>query len=161
MNRPHTRRRTVTAAALALTATLALGACSTGDAAEKENGLAVTGAYMPQPVMTDMAGGFLTLENHGDRDDTLTRVTSGIAASVEMHETRDNAMQQVDSLPVPAGGELRLSRGGNHLMFHDLKRKPAKGDTVTLKLYFAHHDPLTVSVPVKATNHDPGAGHHK
>ncbi len=153
-------RRTTCAAALAMTGALALGACSTGTAAEDghQDGLEVTGAYMPEPVMADMAGGFLVVQNHGDEDDTLTKVTSGIAASVEMHETEGGTMQRVDSLPVPAGGELNLRRGGDHLMFHDLERKPAKGDTVQVQLHFAHHEPVSVTVPVKAANHNPATG---
>ncbi len=166
MRRRTHHRRTAGAAALALTCALTLGACSaaddgaTGDDAARD-GLEVTGAYIPEPLMTDMAGGYLVVENHGEQDDRLTKVTSGIAASVDMHRTRDGQMQQVDSLPVPAGGELELSRGGNHLMFHELKRKPAEGDTVPVKLHFAHHDPVTVSFPVEPTNHNPATGHHK
>jgi copper(I)-binding protein len=164
-------RRTAAAAALALTGALALGACSTDAsehsaakhraADEQDQGLEVTGAYMPEPLMTDMAGGYFVVENHGTEDDRLTKVTSGIAGSVDMHRTSDGQMQRVDSLPVPAGGELELSRGGNHLMFHDLTRKPAEGDTVRVQLHFAEHGTVTVKVPVKATNHDPAhSGHH-
>ncbi|THA25537.1 copper chaperone PCu(A)C [Streptomyces sp. RKND-216] len=158
--------RTATAASLALTGALALGACSTGTSAQAghggdtghEQGLQVTGAYMPAPLMTDMAGGYFVVRNHGPKDDRLTEVTSGLAESVDMHRTVDGQMQRVDSLPVPADGKLELRRGGNHLMFHDLDRKPAEGDTVRMKLHFAHHDPVTVEVPVKATHHDPSAG---
>jgi periplasmic copper chaperone A len=152
----HRRRTAAAPLTLALSGALALGGCSTGTA--EDDGIKVTGAFMPEPVMADLAGGFLTVENHGEQDDTLTRVTSGVAASVEMHRTTDGSMQRVDSLPIPAGGRLRLSRGGKHLMFHDLERKPAKGDTVTVKLHFTHHDPVTVTVPVKAAHHDPADG---
>lgn len=160
MTRRTRHRRTAVAAAFATAGALALGACSTGGTAQDGAGdpLEVSGAYMPEPVMSEMAGGFLVIANHGDEDDTLTKVTSGIAASVEMHRTEDGAMQRVDSLPVPAGGELALERGGKHLMFHDLTRKPDKGDTVTVKLHFAHHEPVSVTVPVKAAHHDPAAG---
>ncbi|MCF6522126.1 copper chaperone PCu(A)C [Streptomyces sp. JJ36] len=165
------RRRTALVCSLALAGALALGACSTGGdgaeggkerkaaSADRATGpeLRISGAYVPQPVMQDMAAGFLTVRNSGGRDDALTRVTSDLAARVELHETTDRQMRQVASFPVPAGGALRLSRGGNHLMLLDLKRKPVRGDTVTLTLHFAHHKPLTVPVPVEATHHDPGA----
>lgn len=168
---PRHNRRTTGAAALALAGALALGGCSAGTAehgaaehgdAKHDAGLEVSGAYMPEPLMKDMAGGYFVVENHDDDgDDKLTRVTSRIAASVDMHRTEGGQMQQVDSLPVPAGGRLELSRGGNHLMFHDLERKPTEGDTVQVKLHFAHHDPVTVSLPVEATNHTPAtSGHH-
>lgn len=161
--RARHHRRTAAAAALALTGTLALGACSTG--AADGDGLHVSGAYMPEPALPDLAGGFLVVENHGDQDDTLTKVTSELAASVEIHRNSGGTMQRIDSLPVPAGGELALSRGGDHLMFHELDRKPEKGDTVRVTLHFTHHDPVTVTVPVKAPNHNPAhrqpaSGHH-
>lgn len=156
MTADHRRRRTAGAAAVALAGALLLGSCS----AEAGPDLEVTGAYMPEPVLTDMAGGFLTVQNTGEEDDRLTKVTSDLAASVEIHETEDGTMQRIDSLPVPAGGELRLSRGGDHLMFHDLERRPTEGDTVQITLHFAHHDPIDLDVPVEATNHDPAAGGH-
>ncbi|EST37525.1 hypothetical protein N566_12535 [Streptomycetaceae bacterium MP113-05] len=154
------QRRTTAAAALALACALTLGACS-ADATSSHEGLEVTGAYLPEPLMTDMAGGYFVIHNHGAEDDRLTGVTSGIADSVDMHRTTGGQMEQVDSLPVPAGGRLELARGGNHLMLHDLKRKPEEGDTVRVTLQFAHHDPVTLQVPVKATNHNPATtGHH-
>nr|WP_245996830.1 copper chaperone PCu(A)C [Streptomyces armeniacus] len=156
-------RRTAYAATAALAGTLALGGCGSssgsGSDSDSEPGarpeLKPSGAYMPQPVMNDMAGGFMVIENKGDEDDKLTSVTTDIAKTVEMHKTVDQQMQQVKSFPVPADGELALSRGGNHLMFLDLKRKPAEGDKVTVKLHFEKSDPITVSVPVKATNYTP------
>jgi copper(I)-binding protein len=112
---------------------------------------------MPAPTMDDMAAGFLTVRNTGGTDDRLTSVTSDVAEKVELHETVDQQMKQVKSFPVPAGGELELRRGGNHLMFLDLTRKPAEGDDVKVTLRFAEHDPVTVTLPVEAAHHNPGA----
>lgn len=157
-------RRTALACASALTGALALGACSAsgsaGDGGDTSRGprLEVSGAYVPQPVLDDMAGGFLTVRNSGGRDDTLTRVTSDVAGTVELHRTAGRQMRKVDSLPVPAGGTLELSRGGNHLMLRDLKRKPEEGEKVKLELHFGTHHPIEVSVPVMATHHTHDAG---
>ncbi|OEU96045.1 copper chaperone PCu(A)C [Streptomyces oceani] len=164
--RAPARRRTL-ATSLALCVSLALGACSSDseDGKDGKDGkdtaagsgprLRVTGAYMPQPTMADMAAGFMVVRNDGGEKDKLTSVTSELSDTVEIHETVDQQMQQVKSLAVPANGELQLSRGGNHLMFHDLIRKPEKGDKITLTLHFAKSDPVKLSVPVKAANHQP------
>lgn len=100
-----TGARAATASA-ALAFALALGACGggSGDGGAGGDGgpeLTVTGAYIPEPATEDMAGGFLTVENAGDTDDTLLSATSDIADSAEIHETVDNAMRRVDSSPSP------------------------------------------------------------
>ncbi|KAF4406049.1 MULTISPECIES: copper chaperone PCu(A)C [Streptomyces] len=153
MTRRLTARRAGSlAAALVLSGGAALTGCSTApDGPEVKAG----GAYVPQPVMADMAAGYLTLTNSGGTDDELTGVTSDISDDVQLHRTTGNTMRQVDSLPVPAGGKLELTRGGSHLMFQDLKRKPVEGEKVSLELHFAESGPIGLDVPVEATNHHP------
>ncbi|MGW1377840.1 copper chaperone PCu(A)C [Streptomyces sp. NPDC002446] len=144
-------RRTALAAALALTASLALAGCGTGESAPQ---FTVDGAYMPQPVTQDMAGGYLTIKNSGAAD-KLTAVTTDQAKDVTIHKTVGNKMEQVKSLPIPAGGELRLERGGNHLMLMGLKYKPAKGDGIRIQLQFAHGEPVNVDLQVKDATYAP------
>ncbi|MGY3337503.1 copper(I)-binding protein [Streptomyces filamentosus] len=146
-----TRRTTALSAAVALAAALALTGCSS-DGGKPE--LKVSVAYMPQPVM-DMAGGFLTIENTGDTADRLTSVTSPLSDDVTMHETKNQKMQQVTGFDIPANGELKLARGGNHLMFMELKEKPKQGGKVSVQLHFEKADPITVELPVEAPNHNP------
>ncbi|MFJ5708933.1 MULTISPECIES: copper chaperone PCu(A)C [unclassified Streptomyces] len=146
-----TRRTTALSAAVALAAALALTGCSSDDGGPR---LKVSGAYMPQPVM-DMAGGFLTIENTGDTADKLTSVTSPLSDDVTMHETKDQKMRAVTSFDIPANGELKLARGGNHLMFMELKSKPKQGEKVSVELHFEKADPITVDLPVEAANHNP------
>ncbi|GAB7032170.1 copper chaperone PCu(A)C [Streptomyces sp. NPDC021749] len=144
-------RRTPLAAALALTAGLALAGCDTGEAAPH---FEVEGAYMPQPVTQDMAGAFFTIKNNGAAD-KIVSVTTDLAKDVSIHKTVGNKMEQVDSLPIPAGGEVRFERGGSHMMFMGLKYKPAKGDSIGVTLQFAHAEPVKVAVPVRAANYQP------
>ena len=162
---PHTRgpgpRRALPALAGALVLALAVGGCGdsdsggSDDSGSAEPDLKVSGAYIPQPLMEDMAGGFLTVSNTGNQADRLTSVSSDISRKVELHRTQGQKMQQTPSLKVPANGELKLERGGNHLMLIDLEKKPAKGDTVTVVLNFEKSGKKRVEVPVKATNHTP------
>ncbi|MET9801868.1 copper chaperone PCu(A)C [Streptomyces sp. NPDC006368] len=130
---------------------MALGGCSAGDA---EPRLEVSGAFIPQPV-GDMAGGFLTVTNQGDAADTLTSVTSPLSDDVQIHETKNQKMRQVESFDIPANGELKLQRGGNHLMFMGIKRQPKQGDTVEIELHFEKSDPIKVRVPVESRTHNP------
>ncbi|MER5551434.1 copper chaperone PCu(A)C [Streptomyces sp. NPDC002793] len=143
-------RRTTVAGALALTTGLALTACSSDTAPRME----VTGAFMPQPV-SDMAAGFLLVKNSGDAADRLTSVTSSLSDHVSIHETKNQTMRMVTSFEVPAGGELDLERGGNHIMFTELKQRPKRGETVSVELHFEKADPITVDIPVKETTYNP------
>jgi copper(I)-binding protein len=109
---------------------------------------------MPQPV-GDMAAGFLTVENDGDDEDRLTSITSTLSDDVTIHETTNQKMREVKSFDIPAGGELDLERGGNHIMFMALKQQPKQGDTVSIELHFEKSDPIKVELPVKETTHNP------
>ncbi|BAU84669.1 copper metallochaperone, bacterial analog of cox17 protein [Streptomyces laurentii] len=147
--------------AIAVAAALTLTGCSSdsgSDAPAKADAgkpqLKVSGAFMPQPVM-DMAGGFLTITNTGDTADKLTSVTSVISDDVSLHETKNQKMQPVKSFDVPANGELKLERGGNHIMFMQLKQKPKQGEKVAIELHFEKSDAIKVDLPVEAPNHNP------
>ncbi|WP_031508656.1 copper chaperone PCu(A)C [Streptomyces megasporus] len=155
MRTARARRALGLAAATALLAGGAV-ACGSGDSGPR---LTVEDAYLPRPVTTDTAGGFMTIRNDGDTDDRLTSVNSDISDDVQIHTTSDGTMRRVPSLPVPAGGALELSRGGDHLMFMDLARRPAQGEKVSVELHFEKSDPITIEIPVEATNHVPGSHH--
>ncbi|MEV5683724.1 copper chaperone PCu(A)C [Streptomyces sp. NPDC052164] len=143
-------RRTTLAGVLALTTGLTLAGCSS----DSEPELKVVGAFMPQPV-SDMAAAFLVVENSGGTADRLTSVTSPLSDDVTIHETKNQTMRKVTSFEVPAGGELDLERGGNHIMFMKLKQKPKQGEKVSMELHFERADPIKVDLPVKETTHNP------
>lgn len=158
-------RRTLLGGAMALTAGLALAGCSdasgdkAGAKASDKPDLKVAGAFMPEPAMDDMASGFFTVTNKGGAD-KLTSVTSSVAQNVTLHSTKDNAMKEQKSFDVPANGELDFARGGNHLMFEELKQKPKQGDKVAVTLHFEKSDPIRIEVPVKAATYNPKPGKH-
>ncbi|MFF3848592.1 copper chaperone PCu(A)C [Streptomyces sp. NPDC002328] len=149
-------KRFAAPAAAALTGALVLAGCGSGSGPAE---LSVSAAYMPQPFSDSMAAGFLTITNQGGAKDELTSVTSDLAGSVTVHETVSGAMQEVDSLDVPAHGRLVLASGGNHLMFEKLKRKPTQGEKVTLKLHFAESGTVEVEMPVESATYTPKTGH--
>nr|WP_202447385.1 copper chaperone PCu(A)C [Streptomyces sp. SID5468] len=141
------------ALATAATALTGCGGNASGTAAAPQ--LKVSGGYVPQPPMADMATGYFTVTNTGAGDDRLTSVSSDLAPEVTMHSTQGGAMRAVSSFPVPAKGRLVLSTGGNHLMLMKLKRRPAVGDKVSFQLHFAKSAPITVEVPVEPASYHP------
>ncbi|QES42596.1 MULTISPECIES: copper chaperone PCu(A)C [Streptomyces] len=160
MNHRTTKHRALTAGALALTAVLALAGCDddsdsgSGNTVKKPD-IKVSGAYVPEPTMADMAAGFFTLTNKGAAD-KLTSATSDSAGSVTLHSTKGGTMKEEKSFDVPANGELSFTSGGNHVMFEKLAHKPKKGEKVALTLHFQKSDPITVEVPVKEATYNPG-----
>lgn len=162
------RGAVVTAAALSLA--LGLAACSgedSGTRTKAESGggsgagpgsgprLRAEAGFVPQPVMKDLAAGYLTVRNDGAADDRLTGVSTDLADDVTMHVTEGERMRAVDGLDVPAGGELTLARGGSHLMLEKLDRKPEVGEKVSFVLHFAESEPIKVEVPVQPTTYRP------
>lgn len=149
----NTRTTRTLAAALSLTAALVISGCSSdgndsADAGAKPK-LTVSGGYMPEPVNDKMAGAFMVIKNDSKTADKLTGVTSTLSDDLQVHETKDQKMQQVSSMDVPANGELKLERGGNHVMFMGLKSTPKVGDKVTVELRFEKADPIKVELDVK------------
>ncbi len=147
-------------AAVAVAGALVLAGCGGSNSGSAASGveLSVDAAYIPQPVSDSMAAGFLTITNEGDTADQLTSVTSE-AGEVTVHETVGGTMKEVDRLEVPAHGQLVFKSGGNHLMFEKLKHQPKQGQSVAVELHFAHSDPVTVKMPVKAATYQPTTGH--
>ena len=85
---------------------------------------------------------FMVIHNHGTTDDVLLSAKSDIAAMVELHmhiESGDGIMQMVeleDGIPLPAGGEHMMVRGGDHVMFMGLNDPLTQGQEVTVTLVF-------------------------
>jgi copper(I)-binding protein len=147
----------VTAVALATGAGVALSSGSSSGAGAGPAKVAVSGGYIPQPLLTDMAAAYVTVTNTGGADAQLTSVTTALAAHTTLHTTTGTTMRQVTALTVPAGGTLALGTGGDHMMLENLTHKPSVGEKVTLRLHFTHATPatITVTVPVRPTTYRP------
>lgn len=146
----------VATAALAALAALALGTVLTGCSSDPgPPELSVRQAYIPLPAADDIAAGYLTVRNDGGTGDRLVKVTSSLTDEVTMHRTSGSGMERVNGFDIPAGGTLRLERGGNHLMFMGLSGKPELGDKVDVELEFAESEPLDVQIPVRELTYRP------
>ncbi|MFJ8823774.1 copper chaperone PCu(A)C [Streptomyces sp. NPDC102467] len=148
------RRGPAALSAIVLASGLALTACGSSGGSGDAPEVKVQGAFIPEPASGDMAAGFFLVHNSGAAD-TLSSVSSDIAGQVTLHSTEDGVMKEQKSFAVPADGELDFERGGNHLMFENLKRKPREGDKVSVKLHFAKSGTVSVSFPVKAATYNP------
>ncbi|MEU4209910.1 copper chaperone PCu(A)C [Streptomyces sp. NPDC026206] len=117
--------------------------------------LSVSGAYLPQPAMADMAAAYFTVTNDGGKADRLTKVTSPLSPDVTLHTTDGSQMKHAPELEVPAKGRLSLARGGTHLMLGKLAHKPKAGEKVEFTLHFATSAPIKIKVPVESATYRP------
>ncbi|MFE0042333.1 copper chaperone PCu(A)C [Streptomyces albireticuli] len=155
-------RKTTTATAVTLPLLLAGGMLLVTGCQSEKNALAsdkpelsVSGAYLPQPAMPDMAAAYLTVKNTGGKADQLTSVTSPLSGDITMHTTEGSQMKHAAELDVPAKGELKLTRGGTHLMLGKLGHKPKVGEKIEFTLHFATSGAVKVRVPVESTTFRP------
>lgn len=88
-----------------------------------------------------VGGGFLTIKNGGGVDDRLVAIESAVAGRVEIHEmAMENDVMKMrkldDGVAIPAGETVELKAGGLHLMFMQVSKPFAEGETVPVTLVF-------------------------
>ena len=98
--------------------------------------------HIPQPAATaQVAGGYMAISNDGAQPDRLIGVSSKIAKSVSLHQSRVDAngvasMSPVAALEIPAGDTVLLEPGGYHIMFMGLTGRFSEGDMLPVTLTF-------------------------
>ncbi len=105
---------------------------------------------------------YMDLHNSDAVDDHLISVTTEIAARAEVHGHTDlgNSVMQMGPVEggvvIPAQGQRRLMRGGEHVMLMGLSAPLVDGATVTITLRFETAGDLTVQIPVDQDGLDAG-----
>lgn len=137
------------AAALALTGCAPSGStpapsasAAAATAASASPALSVSQPWV-KAAPSGMTGGFGVIKNTSDADITVTGASTPVARMVELHETVTGSagamqMQERDGgFVIPAGGELTLEPGANHLMLMGLAEPITAGTEVTFTLVLA------------------------
>lgn len=107
-----------------------------------------------------MGAAYLTVANRGGTDDRLVSVRSERGkASLHNSETANGVVRMRpvragEGLTIPAGGELRLSPGGAHVMLTELKAPLGQGEQFGLTLRFQHSRPQNIRITVRAATAD-------
>jgi copper(I)-binding protein len=175
-----TMRRLMPAVALTAALSLSLAACGSDDSDATEpspsptmsgamattpdgasatvGDFALTGFWVKESSL-DLSAGFGTITNNGTEADALVGASAPGVPMIEMHETVDGVMQQVESFPIPAGGSLTLAPGGNHLMFMGLTEPLAVGETIDITLSFESGQTAMITAPIEPFSGDDGHDH--
>ena len=103
-----------------------------------------------------MTAAFGTITNHSSAPVTIITGRSDHAGMVALHtmeKQTDGTMKMTEKrggFVIPAGGELSLSPGGDHIMLMDLSGTLANGQKVALDLVTADGTTFTWSMPVRS-----------
>lgn len=169
MNTTHTARRArlvVIASGALLAAPLLLTGCAQSDGAAAGTGgtsetsettassLTLTDGWAKANAgseMESMSAIFGTLKNGTDKEITLESAESASAGTVELHETDgDGKMREKKGgFTIPAGGELKLAPGGDHIMLMEMPKAIKAGEEVEATLHFSDGSTLKVKALVK------------
>jgi hypothetical protein len=95
---------------------------------------------------------YLTITNPGPAD-TLTGITTPVAAMADLHETINAngvmKMRPVKSLTVGQGKSVSLAPGGFHIMLSNLKQPLKEGESISVTLTFSKAGNITTNAMVE------------
>ncbi len=96
---------------------------------------------------------YMKIRNSGNQTDRLLKAETDIAPKAELHtmEMQGGQMKMtpVDSIEIPAGGEVELHSGGAHIMLFGITHEPKVGDVISLTLQFEKTGRVPVRVEVR------------
>jgi hypothetical protein len=119
------------------------------------------------PAVAPTAAAYFVVHNKGAEADRLLSVSTPHAGKAELHEHihADDVMkmQQVQTVVIPAGGEVKFEPMGYHVMLFNLQQQAQDGERFPLTLTFEKAGQLDVEVAVHkdapATEQAPAKGH--
>jgi copper(I)-binding protein len=148
--------KTVTLKKVLLLAALLLPACYVEAHEYAKGHLAIAHPWsMELPPNAPTIAAYFVISNAGPDADRLTGVDSPVAGVAQLHEhvNKDGLMkmQQVQTVDIPAGGELKFAPMAYHVMLLDLRdrSKLKDGQSFPLTLHFEKTGDVTVDVKVQ------------
>lgn len=153
---PARRRRS---AALLITATasipLLLAGCSSGgtSTAADANSVTVSDQWI-KAADAGMSAAFANITNTSDHEIRVVDATSPASARMEIHEVVESngasmMRPKAGGLVIPAHGSAKLTPGGDHLMFIDLKAPLRTGAQTPVTVKFADGTSTTFTAQVR------------
>ena len=105
------------------------------------------------PPVAPTAAAYFVVHNQGQEADRLLGVQTPHAGKAELHEHihADGVMkmQQVQSVAIPAGGEVQFAPMGYHVMLFNLQQQAKDGERFPLTLTFEKAGAVEVEVAVQ------------
>ena len=108
----------------------------------KVGNLVIDHPFIPATVkVAPVAAGYMTIKNTGSEDDRLVSISSNFSGKQEIHTMKmvEGVMRMrplQDGIVIPAGGEAKLAKGGDHMMFIKLNEPMQAGELRDVTLVF-------------------------
>jgi len=126
-----------------------------------DGGLSVSDAWVRPNLPNRPTAAYFMVENGTGETDRLVSASSPDFERIELHRTVEDGgvmkMEPVDGFEVPAGDQLMLAPGGNHLMLFGAAQTFSEGETVSFTLTFEGAGPIEVSAEISRKG--AGMGH--
>ena len=137
----------------ALAVTLLLAATATHAADYSSGTITVSSPWARATAqLAKVAGGFVSITNHGSTPDKLIAIDSDIAGMAMVHKmTMENGvakMEMLEDLPIPPGETVELKPSSLHIMFMQLKNPLKEGDRFKAVLTFEKAGKITIEFAV-------------
>jgi len=122
----------------------------------KHHSIKASAAWTRATVKTaKVGGGFISIKNTGDHADRLIGGTASFANDVQLHTMKivdDVARMRAlpDGVVIPAGAQVVLKPGGDHVMFMGLKEQLKEGEHRSVTLTFEKAGEIEVTFKVNA-----------
>jgi hypothetical protein len=97
---------------------------------------------------------YMKIDNQGEKEVALIKVTTDVADDVQLHETRQHGdimkMHHLDKIICQPGEVTELKAGGLHVMLMHLKQdlKADKGQMVPVTLIFSDGHTIALEAPI-------------
>lgn len=131
---------------------VALTACASGQSDQAT--IVIEDVWIRSSPMGARTGAaYMQIKNETSVVDELVAVRTDVATTVEFHETKEiegkMEMSHVESIEVPANGQIALKPGHSHLMLIGLTRQLAVGEEVSLTLIFKNAGEMQVTAQIR------------
>lgn len=125
--------------------------------------LAEPGAVNATAPGQAVSAGYARVRNSSKRVETIIGASSPTGATVEIHNTTITGgvarMRKVESLSIPAGGEVRFAPGGYHFMISGLRSRLVAGQRFPVRLHFNSGHSVDLAMPVTSAGVGKAMGH--
>lgn len=132
--------------------------------------LVIDHPHIPATVAAaPVAAGYLNIKNNGTEADRLVSISARFSEKQQIHTMVmvEGVMRMrplKEGIEIPAGGEVVLKRGGNHLMFMKLSEQMQAGELRDVTLVFEKAGEVTIGMividPADLEEEDEGDTHN-